>query len=266
MDNLLITFGCSWVAGTGLHYKEDMSEEEYKNVVATTNPSIDSIKYAQCSFRGILSTKFGYTNKNFAERGSSNQRQFRFAKQYFSCPNFKKHRQDYHRIVVLWGITSTARVELYDHVYDGMVSRLFGRDQGRLTEYSKYYAKHFYDHDNEINNLSIEMSHWDLYFESIGIENFWFDTLNHHDYVFSKYGYLSKRLLIDDSPRDILSQLCVLNNIEKHDSKYHFSIFKKDTDRLDKLVEIGVLNPFSHHPTKKGHQQIAEILERNIQF
>ena len=266
MDNLLITFGCSWIAGTGLHYKEGMSAEEYKTIIDDTDPNIEPIEYTQYSFRRILSTKFGYENKNFSKMGSSNQRQFRFAKQYFSGIEFKKHQKEYRRIVVLWGITSTARVELYDIQSESMKVYLFGKDQGRLTENANYYARYFYDHNNEVNNLSIEMSHWDSYFESIGIDNFWIDTLNHHDYMSSQYGYLSKRLLIEDSPRDILSQLCVLNNIEGYDRKYHFSIFKKDTNRLDKLVEIGVLNPFSYHPTKKGHQQIAEILERNIQL
>ena len=74
---LLITFGCSWVYGVGVNYEEGMSIDEYK-------PNAwDEELCEEYSFRGLIKKNLNVDHINFAQGGSSNQRQFRIAKTFF---------------------------------------------------------------------------------------------------------------------------------------------------------------------------------------
>ena len=46
---------------------------------------------------------------------------------------------------------------------------------------------------------------------------------------------------------------------------YHRSIWKKDDTRIDKLIKERLVNPFSFHPTQKGHKKIAYRLSPYIE-
>ena len=74
MENILVTFGCSWTYGVGAHYETDMTEKEYK--VNMWNKTI----IEQYAFRTLISGKIGFKNINFSGGGSSNQHQFRLAR------------------------------------------------------------------------------------------------------------------------------------------------------------------------------------------
>ena len=169
---LLVTFGCSWTYGIGVGYQSGMSEFDYKQIVKNDNLGPD-----QLSFRALLSKKYDLVNKNFSCAGSSNAKQFRLAKIFFSSDEFCQSCLEYDKIIVLWGITSTARNELYDLVNDKFENFLYHK-----TKLGKLLLKYSYNHDHEIQMLSIEMEHWNHYFKELGITNFWFDTFNHHNY------------------------------------------------------------------------------------
>ena len=62
------------------------------------------------------------------------------------------------------------------------------------------------------------------------------------------------------TPRDLLSKLSVHNGMTNPDDRYHLSDWVEDSNRLKYLTDIGLLNPYSHHPTKAGHQQLADML------
>jgi len=109
MKKLLITFGCSWTYGVGLNYIDGMSKSEY-NSGSRNNAVIAN----ELSFRGLISKKLNFDNVNFSVGGSSNQKQFRLAKEFFFSNTFNDLKSKYKEIVVLWGITSTARNELYN--------------------------------------------------------------------------------------------------------------------------------------------------------
>jgi hypothetical protein len=132
----------------------------------------------QNSWRGILCQNLGWTNLNFSSAGSSNQRQFRSARDYFSSRRFQKDRVAYDYIVVLWGITSTRRNEVFS-LQDQKLKNFFYSDG---SNFSKFYVSYCYDHDHEVWNLRQQIKHWDAFFSGIGIKNFWFDTFNTHNY------------------------------------------------------------------------------------
>jgi hypothetical protein len=308
--NLLITFGCSWTYGVGVNYSAGMSEAEFKDH-AWNQSYCDKL-----SFRAILASKLGLDNINFSQGGSSNQRQFRLAKEFFVLPDFAKFKKKYKNIIVLWGITSTARNEMFDVDRKEMTNFFLGcREKSPIA---KQFTKYSYDHVNEVKQLALEMKFWNLYFEQCGTHNFWFDTFNYHNYTRyymdtnfeSHYNELAgvewpswekflsadmtsvplsivkeiyrvktfgnflrnhhpkhkevDRLIGKSISRDIASQLALKHGWELKNDNYHHSKWTADSDRIQYLTNIGLLNPWTYHPTKECHQEIAEIFEPYI--
>ena len=100
MDSSLVTFGCSWMWGHGLCYTPGQPREQFN-----TQRTLDD--YTKYSYRHLLAEKLGKTNINFSANGSSNQKQFRLATEFFNTSPPSKDS------IVLWGITSTARDEIW---------------------------------------------------------------------------------------------------------------------------------------------------------
>ena len=233
----LVTFGCSWTRGIGIPYYKGMSREEYEKTKKTNKEEMD--KY---SFRGILSERLGYTNINFSCGGSSNQRQFRFAREYFN----HNSKED---TVVLWGITSVARNEI---VVDGMWRNfLYTHKIGSLRwipqETHNFFLEN-YDEQLAITNLQDEMLHWNQFFEAYNIPNLWFQTFN-------TYKLEVDRLF----PRDMLSHLTRPMLRDTHESNWAV-----DSKRISEAERKGLVNPYSLHPTKETHIKIADILEKPL--
>lgn len=261
----LVTFGCSWVKGCGVGYETGMKREEYNSLL--NNEEI----CAKYSFRGILSEKWGCNNINYGAMGSSNMRQFRHALEHFKRKPEKK-------TVVLWGISSLFRHEVwynsrlkrgklnpgYTNVCYGHALNLFKplnwkkdapwlRARVNINE----HLEHHFDEENEIKVLCNQMDHWNLFFESIGVVNYWFDIFNHHNYP-----YVNSRMLFTHKrKRDLLSMLVD----DYRDDTYHQSQFSKDDSiRISDAVELGLVNPHSFHPTKEGHVKIANYIDEEI--
>ena len=251
MSRLLVTFGCSWAYGVGVGYTQGMTIDEYTEV-GWQEPVCDRL-----SFRGVLAQRHNFVKKNFSEPGSSNQRQFRLAKEYFVSDEFKQAEQEYDSVQVLWGITSTSRNELFLLSEKKLVTFFYTSD----TPESRAMVKHFYDHDNEVKQLATEMLFWNDYFAGKNINNVWFDTFNHYNYPVD----IDRLIDNNNKPRDLLSKLAVINGLATPDSRYHASEWSIDSNRVKYLIDCGVLNPYSHHPTALGHKQIADILSPYIQ-
>ena len=196
--NALVTFGCSWTAGIGSWYDPDkhikMSMEEYDQY--QNKGEGRQLKNEYC-FRTILARKHNYVNKNLSKPASSNSKQFRKAEQYFNTDDYKK----YDNVIVLWGLTSTARMELWNLKDKKYKSHFMTDDRQDLNTILR---KYHYDHDIEVNRLSTQIQHWDKYFNMIGVKNYWFDTFNHHDYDYES----SNMIMGDENPRDLMSYLC----------------------------------------------------------
>jgi hypothetical protein len=299
--NLLITFGCSWTQGSCVGYTSGMTESELKDIAQASEYT------EKFSFRRILCDKLHLDHRNFATAGSSNQRQFRLARNFFVSDEFNELQQRYQKIIVLWGITATSRNEFFNAQSQQFENVMFGPDS-EDWELTNYFIKHSYDHANEVAELASNIAHWNQYFNSVGVINFWFDTFNHHDYAQPSYAlqeqktrylelsgstwpqwedFISRRYTKlpedllqfdfieylppavplnlfkhDQLSRDLLSQLNVINGNTQFDSSYHKSFWKiSDSNRINFLINKGILNPISHHPTKVGHEQIANLLE-----
>ena len=254
----LVSFGCSWTFGVGLAWEPGFTQEEYQ--ISKKNTAIAD----EYSFRGILADEFGLEHKNYSVGGSSNQRQFRHAEQF----NFKEGD------IVLWGITSTARNEIYvdsKGVYKGYFYNhaTTCKEYPEITSGEKYIdgdmcrmikmtVKHWYSHKEEVRRLYYRIRHYNDYFKCKGIKVLWYDTLNHHNYP----EVPDNMLYGDEEYRDLLSRLARLNGFNQLDDKYHFSWSRgfNDCGRIDFISKNGIANPFSGHPTKEGHIQLADMI------
>lgn len=263
----LITFGCSWTWGAGSGYNKGMSLEEFKLVVFNKEISEKN------SFRSILAKKYGYENINFSIWKSSNKKQFRLARQFFSSDAFAKIRENATEIIVLWGITSTARNEVFSNNNNEYLNFLLNNphsQQGTEDKISNFFLENIYDHTHEIFELAHDMTHWNEYLKLLGIKNYWFDSFNHHDYTTHSTGrgteYINNTKIENfainhASARDLMSQLAIVTGMNNYDSNYHSSAWVLDTNRANFLIQNGLVNPFSFHPTKEGHTILAGMME-----
>tara|TARA_B100000902_G_scaffold375819_1_gene406210 strand:- start:40 stop:798 length:759 start_codon:yes stop_codon:yes gene_type:complete len=244
----LVTLGCSWTYGIGVMYQEGDTKEDYEKYRADRE---GCYKY---SFRGLLAEKYGWSHQNLSRGGSSNDKQFRRATEYFQ-------EKPIEQTIVLWGITSTARTEVYSvrekklrhWNYNSYYKdpKRFSLEKFTRTITPELYAQNFYDHDNEVKILTDRMLHWNLFFESLGITNYWFDTFNTHEYT-----QPIPRLL----KGDLLSRL-----VESSDKDYHYNNWDpNDSRRIMKAQQLGIVNSHSQHPTQKGHRLISEIFVENF--
>lgn len=223
----------------------------------------DQERCLECSFRNLLSKKYNLAHKNFAKGGSSNQRQFRFAKQYFTSDEFIKDKDTYEDIIVLWGITSTARNEFYSIDLKDYISFFYHQNKkwGDFEwPFPKYMLQCTYDHDVVVKELSLEMKFWDNFFENNGIKNKWFDSFNNHEYE-----YTDNLLFTEHKKHDLLSILAASNGLADPDNKYHISYWLNDTNKIDFLSKNGLVNPYSWHPTKQAHIQLCELFSPEVE-
>ena len=268
----LCSFGCSWTAGVGAHYIPGMDESKFKNEAWEQD-----IIYP-CSFRGILSKKFSLNNFNISIGGASNDYNFEQAQEIFGDP---KRKQDFlsKNPIVLWGITSTARIYrkekniflrpnrftsilyfLEDHYAKNPSVedlKLILQDQELL--YISLYLKLYYDHDQEVRRLANLIETWNEIFAYHNVPVIWFDTFNTHKYYNNPRNFLPGG--------DLLSQMLKKEKIKYKTSKkwYHLSDWVDDDDRISKGVKNNLLNPFTFHPGQHGHQIIADILTPAIE-
>jgi len=243
MYKKLITFGCSWTYGIGVGYTDGMPEKEYELIC--TDEELDN----RYSFRGLLSSELNLENLNFSEGGSSNQKQFRLAREYFTSKDFEKTNKN--EIIVLWCITSTARNELWSNLTEDYNNFKYDVHPSKL---SMILLKETYDHNQEVKTLTENMILWNRFFESYGIKNIWVDTFNTHEYI--------KPIpnLLEDG--DLMTQMS--DGITS--DSYHMSSWVDDDKRIQYLINKGLINPISLHPTKSGHQKISEIILKSKVF
>jgi hypothetical protein len=170
---LLITLGCSWTHGVGVNYEPGMTKKEY----------LDGCRDLSClnqySFRALLSQEYNMYNVDLSLGGSSNQQQFRLAENFFSSPSFAEYQKEYSEIVVLWGITSIFRNEIYHNKIKDSKSYFYNNE----SLLSKAIISDHFDSQYEMTLLYQKIIFWNKFFDLMGIKNLWFDTFNHHKYI-----------------------------------------------------------------------------------
>lgn len=253
----LLTLGCSWIAGIGSKYDPSWDKQTYKENCFRDKDNWEN------AFRTILSKKHGLVNVNISCGGASNGSQFRKFRKYL-------HQNDLNDTIVLWGVTSIYRMELFfNHAKEftsGHGYSCFQPNQEKRKHIhgpdwcgpKEYFRQHFHEHIAG-RALAEEVHCWQRHFEALNVPQIWFDTLNVNNYVGGVYKPFDK--LPYNCNQDLLSQLAYKNGWDPTDDKYHMSNWKADCDRVDFLKKKGILNPYSFHPTIQGHQQIAEILD-----
>ena len=249
----LLTLGCSWMAGIGAEYDPDnpMSKEEYKQKCFDDNQW-------EYSFRTILSRKYGFQNVNLSAGGSSNGKQFRKLYRYL-------HNDTLDDTIVMVGVTSIYRMELwfshskmYSCFQPGQITR--ERIHGKNWCGPKQFFKQHFNESREKDSLAEQVWHWQHYFDLLGVPSIWFDMLNANEYPNAGlYKPLDK--LPYDCNQDMHSQLAYKNGWDPHDDKYHHSNWLADCDRIEHLKKTNIVNPYSFHPNRKGHQQMADMLD-----
>jgi hypothetical protein len=215
----LVTLGCSWTAGVGaqylpgdteLHYKEKYGDQKVTNLY---------------SFRNILAQKFNLLNFNISVGGASNDYNFEKLGMIFGDAKKKQQFLDSSPIV-LWGITSTARIyrnektvwlrynretsimlfleEPYINGPSNEDLKFILNDQEVL--YSSLYLKNYYDHNKEVTRLANLIEVWNDVFAHHNIPVIWFDTFNTHNYYNSPRNFLQGG--------DLLSQMLAYKKIK----------------------------------------------------
>jgi len=255
----LLTLGCSWMEGVGAMYvpKVHKTSQLYSDV------SHNRELMAKYSFRTILSKKYGFENVNLGKGGASNGSMFRRLLTYL-----RKNTLD--DTIVLWGITSIYRMELFFNHSKGFSSfqptqrskaNLHGPDWVGPKE---YFRQHF-DEKVQLNHMIREICHWRHYFELLGVPQLWFHTLNYPGIDWRKKDAFRNFVKLPyPCNNDLLSQLAYHNGWNPKDDKYHFSDWKADCDRIAHLKKRKIVNPYSFHPTLEGHKQIADILDAAV--
>ena len=243
-DNMkkLITFGDSWVIGVGAGYQKGQTPTEYK-AIAWSN-----IQSYPKSFRSLISKNYDLENINFSNGGSSNQRQFRKASEYF----IKDERID-KDAVVLWGLTSVYRTEYFSTPKSDFVDVFLPTDNNAI---SKILAVKCFDEAIETDRLFYQIKLFNSFFSNMGIKNYWFNIFNEH-----KFPGKIDNLLFDGN-----SLLSYLVNDYNSNNQYHKSIWE-DTDRkITRAKDDGIVNPYSLHPTQESHIKITDLFEKEINF
>lgn len=254
MDSSLVTFGCSWMWGHGLCYTPGQPREQF-------NAQRHSEDFTKYSYRHLLSERLGANNINFSINGSSNQKQFRLATEFFNTSPPSKDS------IVLWGITSTARDEIWYNDRNTYVSRVWGHgysadNQLRKNNFdSKTHLRLHYNHSVVLKELSNQMLHWNTYFDALGIRNYWVDLFNHHIYP----SHIPRLLFSDRPHRDLCSILSTYHGYTPTNDTYHVSQYQKtDSRRIRFLEQHKHINPHSFHPTRQSHNFFADLLYNEI--
>lgn len=276
-SNILITFGCSWTWGIGSSYTENIKNADDLETSILINEEYNNWNDVY-SYRGLITNKYNFTNLNFSKPGSSNQKQFRLAREFFTNTKNIDLLKQAKNVIVMWGITSTARTEFWYNETNEYESVVFNNNEEghiptgfgltakgtavpkRKTNLVSHNDTHdvvrvlildLYNHEIEVKKLAEDMLIWNDFFKNNNFKNLWFDTFNTHKYP------LTIENLIEG---DLMTFLA--NQITK---TYHRSIWKKDDTRIDKLIKEKLVNPFSFHPTQKGHKKIVHRLSPYIE-
>jgi hypothetical protein len=261
---LFIFFGCSWTWGRYINW------EQYNITHPRDMPAeVEAEQSALFSYRSLITKHFNADQLNFSEGGSSNDRQFRKAAEYFlgvknesDNPVATLDRLQSNEVVVLWFITATSRKELYnDHHnrYDNFfLSQIQKPGPGRGFNIAKdLLSQGYYSDSEELKKLSTQMILWNSWFNQNNIKNVWIDTFNHNDWKTP----IDNQVKFGSGFTDLMTNmyLSVGNKAPTMIEKHH-SLWKTDEERSLVLKSMGYLNSVTLHPTVEGHKLISDLL------
>lgn len=249
-DTVLITLGCSWTFGEGSGYKEGMTLKQYEQIQHDENICWEN------GWRKPVVEHFGFDHINIAEGGSSNDRQFRLAKQFFVSKKFTELYQSNKRIIVVWGTTSLNRYDMWlkeNNRYEKLFLQNIDTDMirfgGPMEHLSFAIDRYSYYEPARVKELELEFLFWNRYFKLLGIKNFWFDTFSSYKYSITLPNFFDGD---KKNNRDLVSVIA-----DNHKKKVNFkSLFP--VDNFQYALDNDLLNKYSFHPKKDGYKVLAE--------
>jgi len=247
----LITFGDSWVFGVGAEYQKGMSRDEYEKIAWTESEK---------SWRGLLSKLHTLKNINFSVGGSSNQNQFRMASEFYIKNNVKKHLSKNadkinYDMIVLWGLTSVYRTELFD-CDNAKYENLFLPTKKFGNEFSKVYLQKHFNEEEETTKLYYQIELFNSLFKEIGLKNYWFNIFNEH-----KFPNQIDNLLFDGK-----SLLSLMISDYTSNDHYHKGSWEDADRKIMKAKQMNLVNPYTLHPNSDGHKIISEHFSKELDF
>jgi hypothetical protein len=250
MEKLFLFFGCSWTYGKNINLIGEPGDPYW---------DYHTKKQAELySYRALITKHFAAKQINYSQVASSNDRQFRLASEHFIGPNALYNEINGNQFV-LWFITSTARLELYNSEKKSWENTIIGQFDNQPNFYQTYLTT-YYEHEKELEKLNQKMILWNNYFSSKGIKNIWVDTFNHHNYPVP----IDNLLTFGTDFSDVMSNLCIQTgytpNFNHDDFHYNKKTKSNTPSRVNHLVSKGLMNEKTYHPTQKGHAMIAEQL------
>jgi hypothetical protein len=113
------------------------------------------------------------------------------------------------------------------------------------------------------------MNLWNSYFKSNNIKNYWYNIFNDHSWDINIDNFLFKNSSLLSLMTDDYS--LARGNEKSHERErrrraygYHKSDWSFADRKIKIATEMKLVNPISGHPTKKGHEIIADILMKGI--
>ena len=238
----LITLGDSWVKGIGSAYEKGMTKDQYFNTRQDDRNS----------FRIHLSNDLGATNFDLSQGGSSNQKQFRRAlKTFFGKEKIVPGTND----LVLWGITSVYRTELWSNKNQAYEDIFL--PQGPDTDnsaVSKILSLNHHDEAKELEMLGHQIQLWNAYFKSIGLKNYWFNIFNDHVWDFQNDNFLF----------DSISLLSCLIEDRTPNDHYHKSDWNDVDRKINRAKDMDLVNSYTGHPNRSGHRKLADLFKDEL--
>jgi hypothetical protein len=294
---LLITFGCSWTYGVGVNYELGMSKPIFKTRawndelarlhsfrgILSSRYNLDNINFAsggssnQMQFR-LAENFFGSSefqsyrnqykeivvlwgitsvmrNEAYFITEQSQKSFFYNDGSLLSKTMVTNHFDQQHEISLL-----EKKIRFWNKVFDS-----FGI---KNIWFDTFNHHNYIDDDSNMHEqyLKVAGKDWPSW-ENFVVGNFTniSDTIQSEILDQTRWDFYkhctNKMFGYHVFPRDLLSQLAIRNGMDlvDHDN-YHESDWYIDCDRIGYLTNIGLLNPYSHHPTKSGHIQIADML------
>lgn len=297
---LLITFGCSWTYGVSVNYVDGMSRSQYMsgawNEDICNQYSFRGLLSARNNFTNINFAVGGSSNQTqfrLAEEFFSSLRFQQCQDQFDEIVvlwaitsvyrneifNNKKNA----RASFLYSdnsfLSKTILTENFNHNEE--IARLAFKIKFWNTFFKKFGIKNFwvdtFNHHDYLNSFTDQIEKYQRLsggdwpsWEKFVIGNFEntkdsivdeiMDTSrwNLSNYCFKDWD--KSFFGANDVPRDLLSKLAILNGCNDIDNNYHESDWVDDSNRIRVLVDKKILNPISYHPTKLGHEKIADML------
>ena len=260
---LLITLGCSWTFGEGAGYEPGMNHKEYEKI--RYSPKL-AWKYG---WRRYVVEHFDIDHHNIGESGSSNPKQFHYAKQYFLSKKFLQEYKEHENIIVLWGLTTLRRAFMYfkdSKMYENMFMKeenvfqtKWNTNRDKMT---KAIYRYSYDDDVALAELQTDILHWNQHFKLFPkIKHFWYDIFGSKKYTIEPKNFID----IKKEKRDLLYLICKNHEI-KDDEKWKLDgstlregyVVDKYNTCFGYAGENDLVNPHSFHPLKDGYKFIGD--------